>query len=174
MNKRILIALLVMMSSLIFIGCNAKIDDIKFYLNPGVDTITLNSEYEDPGVTAKVFGLKRSTVILENTVDTSKIGTYNITYSFEYKEFYFELTRIVVVIDETPPVLNLNPGIDTIKVGQIWIDAGVGIDDNIENDTTVMVSGNVDTTIKGSYIITYTATDSSGNSSFITRIINVI
>jgi len=121
MNKRILIVFFVIISSIIFVGCNAKIDDINFYLNPGVDTITLNSEYEDPGVTAKVFGLKRSTEVLENTVNTNEIGTYYITYSFEYKEFYFELTRIVVVIDETPPVIELNPGIDTIKVGQTWI-----------------------------------------------------
>ncbi|PKK91574.1 MAG: hypothetical protein CVV62_00930, partial [Tenericutes bacterium HGW-Tenericutes-7] len=160
--------------SIIFVGCNAKIDDINFYLNPGVDTITLNSEYEDPGVTAKVFGLKRSTEVLENTVNTNEIGTYYITYSFEYKEFYFELTRIVVVIDETPPVIELNPGIDTIKVGQTWIDAGVSVDDNSENNTTVAVSGNVDIATKGSYIITYTVTDSSGNSSSIRRIINVI
>ncbi len=174
MSKRIIIFFLVIIFSIIFIGCNAKIDDIDFYLNPGIDTITLDSEYEDPGVTAKVFGLKRSTEVLENTVDTSQIGTYYITYKFEYKEFYFELTRIVVVIDETPPVLNLNPGIDTIKVGQIWVDAGVSIDDNIENDTIVIVSGNVDTATRGSYIITYTATDSTGNSSTITRIVNVI
>ena len=173
MNKRILIVFLVIISSVIFMGCNAQIEDIEFYLNPSVDTITLNSEYEDPGVTAKVFGLKRSTEILENTVDTSQIGTYYITYMFEYKEFYFELTRIVVVIDETPPVIKLNPGVDTIKVGQIWIDAGV-IVENAENDTTIVISNNVDTTIEGTYIITYTATDSSGNSSFITRIVNVI
>ncbi|MDY0278618.1 MAG: DUF5011 domain-containing protein [Acholeplasma sp.] len=174
MNKKLIIILLFILSPIILVACNAQIDDIDFYLNPGLDTVNLNSEYEDPGVTAKVFGIKRATEVLENTVDTTKEGTYYIIYKFDYKDFYFELTRIVIVIDETSPVLSLNPGVDTIKVGQTWIDSGVEVSDNGEDDYTITLSGSVNTAVAGSYTITYSATDSSGNTSVLTRIVNVI
>ena len=174
MNKKLIIILLFILSPIILVSCNLQIDDIIFYLNPGLDTVNLNSEYEDPGVTAKVFGIKRATEVLENTVDTTKEGTYYIIYKFDYKDFYFELTRIVIVIDETSPVLSLNPGVDTIKVGQTWIDSGVEVSDNGEDDYTITLSGSVNTAVAGSYTITYSATDSSGNTSVLTRIVNVI
>lgn len=173
MNKKLILLLLLIVSPFIFIGCNAKLDDIDFYLNPGLDTVNLNSEYEDPGVTAKVFGIKRATEVLENNVDTTKEGTYYIKYKFDYKDFYFELTRIVIVIDETSPILRLNPGVDTIKVGQNWVDSGVYIFDNSE-DYSFTVLGDVDSSVAGSYTITYIAEDSSGNTSFMSRIVNVI
>ena len=80
----------------------------------------------------------------------------------------------MIVIDETSPVLKLNPGVDTINVGQNWIDSGIEVSDNGEDDYTLTVSGNVNIDIPGSYIITYSATDSSGNISVLTRIVNVI
>lgn len=174
MNKKIIVILLIILSPIILLACNAKIDDIDFYLNPGLDTVNLNSEYEDPGVTAKVFGIKRSTEVLENTVDTSQEGTYYITYKFDYQDFYFELTRIIIVVDETSPIISLNPGLDTIKIGQIWIDSGVNVSDNANTDYTITILGNVNSNIAGSYIITYTASDSAGNTSVLTRIVNVI
>lgn len=174
MNKKIIIILLLVLSPIILLACNAKIDDIDFYLNPGLDTVNLNSEYVDPGVTAKVFGIRRSTEVLENTVDTSQEGTYYIKYKFDYQDFHFELTRIVIVLDETPPIISLNPGLDTIKVGQTWIDSGVNVSDNAGTDYTLSVSGNVNSSIAGSYIISYTATDSAGNTSVLTRVVNVI
>jgi hypothetical protein len=156
------------------VGCNAEIDDIDFYLNPGVDTVEVNSDYEDPGATSKVFGLRRSNEVIENTVDITKTGVYHITYNFVYQELEMTLTRVVTVVDETPPVLVLNPGLDTVKVNSPWTDASFSYYDNGEKDLEIEVTGFVNTSQIGTYVITYKATDESGNSSTIYRHINVI
>jgi hypothetical protein len=168
--------LLLIVGFLIFtmIGCNAEIDDIDFYLNSGIDTIEVNSVYVDPGATAKVFGLRRSNEVIENTVDATQVGVYHITYSFVYQEFEMALTRIVTVIDETPPVLVLNPGLDTIRINSTWSDASFSYYDNSENNLIFEITGFVDTSKTGTYVISYKATDESGNSSTIYRYVNVI
>jgi len=173
MNK-IKILLLILLLSITFIACTANQDDIKFYLNPGNDTVEINSVYVDPSVTAKVFNITRSTEVVDNTVNTSEIGVYHITYNFLYKDFDLTLIRIVTVVDETPPEVILNPGVDTIKVGQTWEDASISVFDNSGGKINVSTSGSVNSELVGTYIITYIATDPSGNESSISRYINVI
>lgn len=168
------IIFLILFLSITFTACTASQEDIKFYLNPGNDTVEVNSTYVDPGVTAKVFNISRSTEVVENTVNTSEVGVYYITYNFVYKDFDLTLVRIVTVIDEKPPLVALNPGIDTIKVGDTWEDASISTTDNSEGEITITTSGSVNNEIAGTYIITYTAIDSSGNESSISRYINVI
>ena len=157
-----------------FLACSASQENISFVLNPANDTIQINSEYDDPGVTAKVFGLKRSTEVVENTVDTSKTGVYHIIYNFVYKEFDMTLVRIVTVIDDTPPEINLNPGIDTIKLGTTWEDASITYEDNSNEEVVITTVGEVNNNLIGTYIITYTATDASGNIASIKRYVSVI
>lgn len=172
--KKIKLMLLLAIFSFTLAACTATPEDVKFYLNPGLDTIEVNSNYEDPGVTAKVFGIKRSTEIVENTLDVSKIGSYHITYNFTYQDYDLTLVRIITVIDETPPVLVLNPGIDTIKVNQNWQDASFSYYDNSEDEVSFEIEGFVDNSKAGTYVITYSAVDSSGNESKIYRYVNVI
>jgi len=172
--KKIKIIFLTLIIAIISISCTAKIENIDFYLNPGNDTVQLNSTYIDPGVTAKAFGIKRATEVLENTVDTTKLGVYYIVYNFVYQDFDLKLTRIITVVDETPPKLSLNPGIDTIKIGETWEDASIQILDNSEDEVQLEVLGEIDNTKVGAYVITYVVTDSSGNSSMIERYVNVI
>jgi len=172
--RKIKILLLTLIFVFATVACTANVEDIKFYLNPGIDTIEINSEYEDPGVTAKVFGIKRTTEIIENTLDVTKIGSYHITYNFIYQDYDLTLVRIVTVIDETPPVLALNPGVDTIKVGETWQDASISFYDNSEAEVSFEVEGFVNNAKVGNYIITYSITDSSGNESKIYRYVNVI
>ncbi len=174
MKNKLVVVIMFLILSLLIASCNATEDDIKFYLNESIDTVEVNSEYEDPGSTAIVFGLKRKTEVIENTVDITKIGTYYILYSFSSQEITLKLTRIVTVIDETPPSVSLNPGIDTINLGDTWIDASVTIDDNSNEDVTISTTGSVNTSIKGVYEIVYTVTDSSNNITTISRFVHVI
>ena len=160
--------------SILIVGCNATEDDVKFYLNESIDTVEVNSEYEDPGSTAIVFGLRRKTEVIENTVDITKIGTYHIVYRFTYQEITMQLTRIVTVIDETPPVVKLNPGVDTIKLGDAWTDASVSAEDNSKEAVIISQTGSVNTSVKGIYEIVYTVTDSSKNITSISRFVHVI
>lgn len=145
-------------------------------LNPGIDTVEVGEEFIDAGVTAYLGDEELNVTVLENTVDTDVLGAYVVRYMIghEYYTLSFLVERVVVVIDSTAPTLKLNPGVDTIKVGGVWVDAGVTASDNYFDEVTVTVEGTVDTNYLGTYTITYTATDELGNESTIKRIVDVI
>ena len=146
---------------------------LEIALNPGVDTVEVFSNYVDAGATAR-FGTKSVQVTVESYVDITKIGQYFVYYSATYEGVTVQIRRSVMVIDETAPVLRLNSGIDTIILGTEWIDAGVTIVDNSNEILTATVVSNVNIDMVGEYTVTYTATDSSGNTSTIVRYVNVI
>jgi hypothetical protein len=77
--------------------------------------------------------------------------------------------------DITPPVITLN-GASTIylSVGGSWIDPGATAIDAVDGPIyKIMVSGSVNTTITGTYYVTYSASDNSGNQASVTRTIIV-
>ncbi len=61
----------------------------------------------------------------------------------------------------------------SIREGTAYTDAGATATDNRDGTVTVAASGSVDTSIPGTYSITYTATDSVGNSASKSRIVIV-
>ena len=71
--------------------------------------------------------------------------------------------------DIVAPVITVTPGTDTVVQGGTWTDAGATSD----GGETVTVSGTVDTSTPGTYIITYSATDASGNTGTATRTVTV-
>jgi hypothetical protein len=168
------ILLLMFFITIVFMGCVASEEDITFELNPGIDMVEVNSDYQDPGATAKVFGLGRKVNVIENTVDISQLGTYYIKYEFTYQETTKTLYRIVTVIDETNPEISINPGIDTVKINHEWIDASFTVTDNSDQPVQTETIGEVDTTKSGTYTITYIAIDSSGNQTTAKRIVHII
>ena len=82
-----------------------------------------------------------------------------------------------VTADTTPPVISLL-GSSTINltVGDTFTDPGVTANDDIDGDVTLSItaSGIVDTTTAGTYVITYSVTDTAGNTTTVDRTINVI
>ena len=77
--------------------------------------------------------------------------------------------------DTTPPVITLS-GASTLNItqGNGYTDAGAMCIDNIDPTCTVTVSGSVNTSQTGTYIITYRAVDQAGNQATpITRTIQV-
>lgn len=108
-----------------------------------------------------------SSIIIAGTVNTSIVGAYQIVYSVtDSHGNTASVTRTVVVIDSTPPVINLN-GATTIylELGSTYIDPGASATDEYDGDLTssIIISGTVDTSNVGTYYIYYNATDSSGN-----------
>ncbi len=166
---------LLLLFSFVISGCTIyDIETFEITINPGIDTVQVNSSFEDAGATATIEGHQRRVVVIENTVDITKVGTYVIVYQASYRNTFIRATRIVDVVDEIPPQITLRPGIDTILVGETWEDAGVMVTDNSKEDVHLMTSGTVNTEVAGEYIITYTAEDSSGNISEVQRYVNVI
>ena len=170
--KKLILSIILL--SMILAGCSeVSLDYLEFELNPGVDTIEINDTFIDTGASAK-YGLKNlEVIIVSNNVDSTKIGVYEIIYQTTHRDLVQNLVRIVTVVDETPPVLSLNPGIDTITVDETWIDAGIEATDNSQEDLEITVQGEV-LPVVGIYEIVYRVLDSSGNISTIKRYVHVI
>jgi len=81
----------------------------------------------------------------------------------------------VVPPDKVAPVINLNgQSVVDVHIGDTYTDAGAIAMDNVDGSVTVVTTGSVDTSTLGSYIITYTATDTAENIGTATRIVNVV
>ncbi|GAA0858891.1 DUF5011 domain-containing protein [Aliiglaciecola litoralis] len=79
------------------------------------------------------------------------------------------------VNDTTAPVISVtgdNPA--TVDHADTYSDAGATANDDIDGNVSVTSSGSVDTSTVGSYTITYSATDTSGNQSTAIRTVNVV
>src|SRR3989475_6869978 len=79
--------------------------------------------------------------------------------------------------DTTPPVITLlgsNPV--TVQVGSTYTDAGATATDNIDGILTpsITVSNSVNTTVAGTYTVTYNVSDKAGNAAQAIRTVNVV
>ncbi len=123
------------------------------------------SEYVEPGATACFSGtylLPEGVDIpvqIEGTVDTSRLGTYEIRYTARHERWKTEKTRTVQVVDTVSPKIWLaeTPGSYVIP-GQEYQEEGFVARDNYDGDLTDQVVK----TILYDRII-YTVADSSGN-----------
>ncbi len=158
----------------VLVSCETAPRTLTMTLNPGIDTVDQNTSYQDSGAIARFGDRVLDVTVIENTVDITTLGTYQIMYQATYGTETVTASRIVTVIDAMPPVLTLQPGIDTIIQGQTWMDAGVDVVDNSGHQLVVTVTGSVDTHVVGQYTITYEVVDPSGNSASISRTVFVI
>ncbi|MCM1444750.1 MAG: DUF5011 domain-containing protein, partial [Candidatus Amulumruptor caecigallinarius] len=110
------------------------------------------------------------------TLDITTIGKNTIKYTAtDAANNVSELIIIVDVIDTTPPVLKLigdNPQI--VKYGQSYVESNIEIDDNLDTGLEATIEEDINVYESGEYIVTYTVTDSHGNTAFVKRIVNVM
>jgi len=151
--------------------------DNPLYLNVG-------DEFVDPGATATddVDGDLTEQIVVTGSVDTSKPGEYILTYTVsdsagnEATETRTVIVREVQEPDTTPPVITLkgdNPLY--LNVGDEFVDPGATATDDVDGDLTeqIVVTGSVDTSKPGEYTLTYTVSDSAGNTASVTRTVIV-
>tara|TARA_B110000977_G_scaffold170849_1_gene221900 strand:- start:2045 stop:2737 length:693 start_codon:yes stop_codon:yes gene_type:complete len=138
----------------------------------GTDTVSQGVTWVDAGATSDGGELVTTT----GTVDTSNLGTYTITYTAtDAAGNVGTATRTVtVVVDITAPVITVTSGTDTVTQSTLqarvtWMDAGATSD----GGEIVTTTGTVDTSIIGTYTITYTAADAAGNVGTATRTVTV-
>lgn len=157
-------------------GCdNQKEKDVVFSLNNGIDIISVGEPHIDTGSTISIDEEEFDMLVTNNNVNVDIIGEYMITYSFTSDdEKTYNYTRFVKVIDDIRPEVTLNPGIDTIRMNEVFLDSGVSYKDNYDTNLEVLVRGSVNTSILGRYVITYIVTDNSGNSREVERIVTVV
>jgi hypothetical protein len=78
--------------------------------------------------------------------------------------------------NSAPVVTLVGQALVTITQGGVFTDEGAVSVDDVDGDisTGIVVAGSVDTSTIGAYQLTYTSTDSSGNTSSVTRSISVV
>lgn len=136
------------------------------YLEEYIDLGALFTDNSDEDLVIDIVG----------TVDTGVLGTHIISYTATdiYGNVSLTISRTVNVVDSIAPSLELNLGLDTVYQDDVWIDGEISISDNYSTDLGYILSGVVDTSIVGEYIIDYRVTDDSGNVSVIQRYVNVV
>lgn len=102
-------------------------------------------------------------VKITGNVDTAVAGEYTITYTLD--DIVLERT-VLVIANESQTTYLILSGSSTmfLKVGDKYIEPGYMVIDSLEYDLTdkVNVSGNVNTTVAGTYKLTYSVTNQSG------------
>jgi hypothetical protein len=138
-------------------------------------TVECHTTFTDPGATATDTCAGSLPVNSSGTVDPNTPGTYVIHYSASDGTHTATATRTVKVVDTTPPVVTLNgPDPLTVECHTSFGDPGATASDSCDASVPVSVSGSVNVNVPGAYMLTYTATDDSGNTGTATRTVNVV
>jgi hypothetical protein len=138
-------------------------------------TVECHTTFTDPGATATDTCAGSLPVSSSGTVDPNTPGTYVIHYSASDGSHTATATRTVKVVDTTPPVVTLNgPNPLTVECHTSFGDPGATASDSCDASVPVSVSGSVNVNVPGAYMLTYTATDDSGNTGTATRTVNVV
>ena len=121
------------------------------YLLPSLDTISSIDDWMDGGI-YEIDPLLTYQVRMEE--DENHLGRYFVYYDlYSENELIDTRLRIVNTHQENPIEIILKPDVTTIEVGTRYVDKGVET-----NLGTVTTSGTVDTSLAGTYRITYTVT----------------
>lgn len=134
----------------------------------GKTVITLNYDevYEEPGYSS-LFKVK-----VTNNIKNNKVGKYKVTY----KNFLFKKYRTVEIVDEVKPVITLIDDNVIILLNEEYKEPGYKAQDKYDGDLTdkVEIISGLKNNQVGTYKITYKVTDSSKNTTKISRVVNVV
>ena len=137
--------------------------------------LTVGQEYQEPGARAIDDRDGELPVEISGEVDTSRAGEYVVSYTASDKSGNVARAERRVIVkaqdsgsndpaDKTPPAITLygdNPM--TIQLGEDYQEPGAKAIDDRDGEVAVEISGEVDTSQAGEYVVSYTASDKSGN-----------
>lgn len=134
-------------------------------------------DYQDPGYKAADDVDGDVTAKVQTSQEQVDDSTYVIHYSVtDAAGNTGTAQRTVKIGDTTPPIIEiLGDQNFRMKRGMTFNDPGVKAKDNVDGDITskVKVDSNVNTNKKGVYKVTYSVTDSAGNSASAVRTVRV-
>jgi len=131
-------------------------------------TVEVGTEFADLGAQATINGQTcDAAVTVEGQVDTTKLGTYVLTYKAASGDRTAQAQRTVTVVDTQAPVITLQTveGHFTYP-GQAYTEEGFAATDNYDGDITAQVER-----VEADGVVTYTVRDSSGNTAQVQRTI---
>lgn len=147
----------------------------------GDQTVSLGiyEQYKELGVEAyiKEKDISKEVIIDNSKVDMNTLGTYEVTYTINYKDKKYVLNRIIEVVDNKSPVLTLIGNDEIIvKEGNSYNELGCTAVDNYDDKVNekIQIINYVNTNVTGLQTVSYFVTDDSGNTSSITRKVIVI
>ncbi len=141
--------------------------------------VQIGAVWEEPGYYSfdnVDLDLTSSVVIGGDVVDLESVGDYTITYNvIDASGNIGAATRIVSVKDRTGPTVGIiGPVPAVVACNGNYIEFGANAFDEIDGSVTVTIGGDcVCPTQAGSYVVTYTATDASGNETTESRLVIV-
>jgi PKD repeat protein len=155
-----------------------SVGDATVYVN------VITGTYADPGATATdaTDGNLTTAIVVSGTVNTFKIGTYVVTYTVQDVQGNVAIAkRDVIVRDQVFPTINNDElqvisgrNVVQVQIQSVFVDRTIPAD-NYNNGTfgplfaytispaNAQGDADVDTRSKGTTIVTYTATDETGN-----------
>lgn len=137
-------------------------------------TVECGTGYAEPGATATdSCDGNGIAVSISGSVPAAK-GTYTVTYTAKDSSGNTATANRTVIVSDTkaPNITITGANPMTVECGQGYTELGATATDSCDGTVTVSISGSVPTT-KGTYTVTYTAKDSSGNTATATRTVNV-
>ena len=110
-------------------------------------------------------------VEINDNIQTNTVGTYTVTFTATDKNNNTAIvTKEFKVIDTIKPVITLDENnVYTMKVGQPKPTFAATATDNSNEIITVEIKDTIDITTPGTYQVTFTAKDSSGNTEKIVK-----
>ena len=136
--------------------------------------IKVESTYTDLGATAtdEIDGNITSKITTTSTIDTSVEGTYEIIYQVTNNLGKTSTAKRIVIVYSEVPTITLKGDSPTILYkGEAYQEAGYTATDEVDGDITdkVKVSGSVDTSTSGTYILLYEVTNRYGKKTTVKR-----
>lgn len=173
----IIIIGIILLIIIIMIIISSLKNKIKYFVNlEGNQEMTIyqGASFNEPGYEGYDNKGNNYDVTVKGEVDTSKLGTYEITYSLHN----ITKTRTVKVIEapSNPTILHLNGDKNiTLNVGEEYKEPGYNAVDYIDGDISskVTVSGTVDTKKAGIYRLVYSVVNSKNVTTSETRVVTV-
>ena len=164
-------------------GIPADLSDVVAIAGGGEHALALKSDgtviawgRNDYGQATIPAGLNSLPVTVSGSVDPNTPGSYALTYTTSTNSLggIATVTRTVVVKDTLPPVITVlgnNPFPSPRTVP--FVDPGATNLDVCSGIVALTTNSTVNVSVLGTYAVTYTATDSSGNSATNTRVVVV-
>ena len=142
--------------------CCAPIVKVK---GESIVELEYGANYNDAGITAYTkFKDISDSIVIENPVDISKVGTYDITYKVPYKNDFKVYTRKVIIKDTAVPTITLNGDENfELEFGKEYQEPGFKAEDGYDGNLTDNVKVEKVDTENGNYDMHYIVEDSSKN-----------
>ena len=127
--------------------------------------VPVTEKYIEPGAKAYYrFKEYSNEINSKSNIDTSKIGTYKVTYNVEIDNKEATAERIVQVVDELNPMLVISGKEKEVASSlELFQEPGFRAEDNYDGDISANVNTKLEKISDNIYKKIYLVTDSSGN-----------